>query len=94
MSNSKQRRNAKRREATARVPDDNRWIITSHRYLEHTSPTLAWNERNRLSAKFQDKAFYLYRIKRVVEGPEHRQLPKRWFARMIYRCLATVDRWT
>ncbi len=50
---------------------DNRWIVSSHRFVEHASPGLARNEMNRLQELHPKKKFRMYRIKRVlVEEPE------------------------
>jgi hypothetical protein len=46
--------------------DHNRWIISSHKFVEHKTPESAQAELERLKAKAPGKNFRIYRIKRVV----------------------------
>lgn len=55
------------------MSEGNRWIVSSHRFKEHTSPRVAEAERQRLSEKFPKHTFHIYRIKHragPVEPPE------------------------
>lgn len=47
----------------------NRWIISAHKFVEHTSIEVAEKELRRLSEKHPERQFRLYRIKRV-DGPD------------------------
>lgn len=47
--------------------DANRWIISTHKYVEHKTPDAALVELMRLQRKCPKKDFHVYRIKREVE---------------------------
>ena len=49
------------------MQDHNRWIISSYKFHEHKTPDAANAELDRLTTKFPNKKFRVYRIKRVVE---------------------------
>lgn len=49
--------------------DHNRWIISSHKFVEHRTIEAAQAELMRLSELLPQKKFKLFRIKRVVEAP-------------------------
>lgn len=39
------------------------WIVTSHNFVAHKTPELAFKERDRLAGKFPDKTFRVVRVK-------------------------------
>jgi len=53
--------------------DHNRWIVSSHAFLEHTSIVDAEREFKRLSGMFPKRKFRVYRIKRVVDPEKPQQ---------------------
>ena len=51
-----------------------RWIVSSHSYMQHRSLHAAAKERERLSKKFPDTAFRIYRTKTQLGPTRSRQI--------------------
>lgn len=53
----------------------NRWIITSHKFVEHTDVDTALAELHRLTEAYPKKVFRMYRVKAVAAPPEEPASP-------------------